>query len=99
MLKNRRKNNDRLNKQLLHHNNYIITRQSTLVISSTIITTEAIIIRNIIAISSSIFVFRQIINEVVNMVKKVTITIFNFDIKILSQLINKILFQSISNNA
>ena len=98
MLKNRQKSNGSFNKQLFHHNNHTM-------ISSTIIIIKTLIIKIIIAINSFILVFRQrIINEKIkisNMIKinkKVTITIFNFDIKIFSQLINKILFQLINNN-
>ena len=95
MLKNRRKSNDSFNKHFHHHNNYTM-------VSNTIITTiKNITIKIIIAINLIIFVFRQIINETINisnMIKKTTITIFSFDIRILSQLINKILLQLINNN-
>ena len=70
--------NDCFHKRLYYfHNNRIM-------ISSTIITIKASIIKIIIAINLTIFVFRQIINEMIkinNMIKinkKVTITIFNF---------------------
>ena len=89
MSKSYRKN---FNKRFHHfHNNRII-------INNTIITTKTIIIKNIIAINLIIFVFRQIINETIkinNMIEInniITITIFNLDIKIFNQLINKIFF-------
>ena len=92
MLKSYR--NDYFYKRFHHfHNNRIM-------ISSTIITTKIIIIKIIIAINLVILVFRQIIKETINMIKinkKITITIFNLDIKILNQLIN-IFFQLINNN-
>ena len=101
MLKNHR--SGCFNKQFHHHNNYTIINNTI----TTIVLIEVIIIRNIIAINLTILVFRQIINETVNMIKinnmikiskKITITIFNLDIKILNQLINKIFFQSVNNN-
>ena len=97
MLKNRRKSNDKFNKQFHYYNNYIMIN-STIII---IIIIKNITIKVIIAINLHILVFRQIINETINisnMIKKVTITIFNFDIKTFNQLINKILFQLINNN-